>query len=92
MLAEGDAAERLYVTAIEQLSRVKTCATLARAHLLYGEWLRREHRRVDARVQLKVACTMLSDMGMEAFAERPAASSSPPARRFANAPSRRSTS
>ena len=70
MLAEGDAAERLYLAAIEQLSRVKTCATLARAHLLYGEWLRREHRRVDARLQLRVAYTMLSDMGMDAFAER----------------------
>ena len=48
----------------------RTRATLARAHLLYGEWLRREHRRVDAREQLRVAYTMLSDMGMEAFAER----------------------
>ena len=70
MLAEGEAAERLYREAIERLSHVKTCATLARAHLLYGEWLRREHRRVDAREQLRVAYTMLSDMGMEAFAER----------------------
>jgi DNA-binding CsgD family transcriptional regulator/tetratricopeptide (TPR) repeat protein len=70
MLAEGEAAERLYREAIERLSHVKTGATLARAHLLYGEWLRREHRRVDAREQLRVAYTMLSDMDMEAFAER----------------------
>jgi len=70
MLAEGEAAERLYREAIERLSRIKTRAPLARAHLLYGEWLRREHRRVDAREQLRVAYTMLSDMGMDAFAER----------------------
>ena len=70
MLAGAEAAERLYQEAIERLSRVRTRATLARAHLLYGEWLRREHRRVDAREQLRVAHTMLLDMGMEAFAER----------------------
>jgi DNA-binding CsgD family transcriptional regulator len=70
MLAEGAAVERLYREAIERLSYVKTRATLARAHLLYGEWLRREHRRVDAREQLRAAYTMLSDMGMEAFTER----------------------
>jgi DNA-binding CsgD family transcriptional regulator len=70
MLAEGATAERLYREAIERLSRIRTRATLARAHLLYGEWLRREHRRVDAREQLRVAYAMLSDMGMEAFAER----------------------
>jgi DNA-binding CsgD family transcriptional regulator len=70
MLAQGQAAERLYQEAIERLSHVKTCATLARARLLYGEWLRREHRRVDAREQLRAAYTMLSDIGMEAFAER----------------------
>jgi DNA-binding CsgD family transcriptional regulator len=70
MLAEREAVERLYREAIERLSHVKTRATLARAHLLYGEWLRREHRRVDAREQLRAAHTMLSDMGMEAFAER----------------------
>jgi hypothetical protein len=69
-LAEGSAAERLYHEAIERLSRLRTCATLARAHLLYGEWLRREDRRVDAREQLRVAYAMLSDVGMEAFAER----------------------
>jgi DNA-binding CsgD family transcriptional regulator len=70
MVAEGAAVERLYREAIERLLRVRTRATLARAHLLYGEWLRREHRRVDAREQLRAAHTMLSDMGMEAFAER----------------------
>ena len=70
MVAEGARAERHYREAIERLSRIETRATLARAHLLYGEWLRREHRRVDAREQLRVAHTMLSDMGMEAFAER----------------------
>jgi DNA-binding CsgD family transcriptional regulator len=70
MLAEGEAAEQLYREAIERLSHIKTRATLARAHLLYGEWLRREHRRVEARAQLRVAYAMLSDMGMEAFAER----------------------
>ena len=70
MLAEGEAAERLYREAIERLSRTSGSETLARAHLLYGEWLRREHRRVDAREQLRVAYTMLADVGMEAFAER----------------------
>jgi DNA-binding CsgD family transcriptional regulator len=70
MLTEGATAERLYREAIERLSRTRLSETLARAHLLYGEWLRRENRRVDAREQLRVAHTMLSDNGMEAFAER----------------------
>jgi DNA-binding CsgD family transcriptional regulator len=72
MLAEGAAAERLYREAIERLSRIHTrgSQTLARAHLLYGEWLRRQHRRVDAREQLRVAHAMLAEMGAEAFAER----------------------
>jgi DNA-binding CsgD family transcriptional regulator len=70
LLAEGATAERLYREAIERLSHIRTRATLARGHLLYGEWLRRQHRRVDAREQLRAAHTMLSDMGMEAFAER----------------------
>jgi len=70
MLADGEAAEQLYLEAIERLSHVKTRATLARAHLLYGEWLRRENRRIDARAQLRAAHAMLFDMGMGAFAER----------------------
>jgi DNA-binding CsgD family transcriptional regulator len=72
MLADGAAAEQLYREAIERLSRIHTRGSqpLARAHLVYGEWLRREHRRVDAREQLRVAYTMLSDMGADAFAER----------------------
>ncbi len=72
LLAEGAAAERLYREAIERLSRIhmRGSQTLARAHLLYGEWLRRQHRRVDAREQLRVAHTMLADMGADAFAER----------------------
>jgi DNA-binding CsgD family transcriptional regulator len=72
MLAEGAAAERLYKEAIERLSGIhmRGSQTLARAHLLYGEWLRREHRRVEAREQLRVAHAMLADMGAEAYAER----------------------
>jgi DNA-binding CsgD family transcriptional regulator len=72
LLAEGATAERLYREAIERLSRIHTrgSQTLARAHLLYGEWLRREHRRVDAREQLRIAHAMLADMGAEAFADR----------------------
>ena len=72
LLATGATAERLYREAIERLSRIHMSGSqaLARAHLLYGEWLRREHRRVDAREQLRVAHTMLADMGAEAFAER----------------------
>jgi DNA-binding CsgD family transcriptional regulator len=70
MLAEGATAERLYREAIDRLSRIPGAETLARAHLLYGEWLRREHRRVDAREQLRIAHTLLLEMGMEAFAER----------------------
>ena len=70
LVSAGETAEGLYQEAIERLSRTLLRPELARAHLLYGEWLRREHRRVDAREQLRVAHTMLSDMGMEAFAER----------------------
>jgi DNA-binding CsgD family transcriptional regulator len=70
MLAEGATAETLYREAIERLSRTRIRVALARAHLLYGEWLRRENRRVDAREQLRVAHEMLTDMGNEPFAGR----------------------
>jgi DNA-binding CsgD family transcriptional regulator len=58
------------VDAIERLARTRIRADLARAHLLYGEWLRRERRRLDARKELRLAHDLFSDFGMEAFAER----------------------
>ncbi|MEU5346345.1 AAA family ATPase [Streptomyces sp. NPDC020766] len=70
LLSEGDSAEQLYREAIERLDRTRVRVELARAHLLYGEWLRRENRRVDARAQLGVAHEMFSQIGAEAFAER----------------------
>jgi DNA-binding CsgD family transcriptional regulator len=70
LLSEGDAAERLYLMAIENLGNTRVRTELARAHLLYGEWLRRQRRRVDARAQLRAAHGMLDSMGMDAFAER----------------------
>jgi DNA-binding CsgD family transcriptional regulator len=70
LLSEGETAERLYQEAIERLGRTRLRPELARAQLLYGEWLRREGRRVDAREQLRIAHEMLAGMGMDAFAER----------------------
>jgi DNA-binding CsgD family transcriptional regulator len=70
LLSEGDTAERLYREAIDCLARCRVRADLARAHLVYGEWLRRERRRVDARAELRIALEMLESMGMNAFAER----------------------
>ena len=70
LLSEGETADRLYREANERLGRTNMGAELARAHLVYGEWLRRENRRLDARDQLRVAHEMLTDMGMEGFAER----------------------
>ena len=70
LLSEGDQAEGFYREAIERLSRTQLRPDLARAHLLYGEWLRRENRRLDAREQLHVAHEQFVSIGMEAFAER----------------------
>jgi DNA-binding CsgD family transcriptional regulator len=70
LLASGDTADALYLEAIERLGRTRIVVHLARAHLLYGEWLRRENRRSDARDQLRLAYQMLHGMGAEAFAER----------------------
>jgi DNA-binding CsgD family transcriptional regulator len=70
LLSEGDIAESLYREAIERLSRTHLRPDLARAHLLYGEWLRRENRRTDARAELSTAHESFTAIGMEAFAER----------------------
>jgi DNA-binding CsgD family transcriptional regulator len=70
LLEEGAEADRWFRTAIEHLARTGVRAELARTHLLYGEWLRRESRRRDARVQLSVAHEQFTAMAMEAFAER----------------------
>jgi DNA-binding CsgD family transcriptional regulator len=70
LLSHGEAAEALYREAISRLQRSRIAVNLARAHLVYGEWLRRESRRVDAREQLRAAHEMFSRFGAEAFAER----------------------
>jgi DNA-binding CsgD family transcriptional regulator len=68
--SEGETAERLYREAVERLSRTRLRPELARAHLLYGEWLRRASRRADARAQLRAAHEQFASIGMQAFAER----------------------
>ncbi|WP_084512788.1 helix-turn-helix transcriptional regulator [Nocardia mikamii] len=70
LLSTGDAAEASYREAIERLSRSRVAVHLARAHLVYGEWLRRENRRADAREHLRTAHEMLHRFGAAAFAER----------------------
>ncbi|MFE6099781.1 AAA family ATPase [Streptomyces laurentii] len=70
LLAEGPAADRLYREAVEHLGRSRIAVHLARTHLVYGEWLRRENRRVDAREQLRTAYEMLRGFGATAYAER----------------------
>lgn len=72
LTSSGPAAEDQYREAIAQLEHSRMGGYLARTHLVYGEWLRREHRRRDAREHLRIAHRLLSDMGAEAFAERAA--------------------
>ena len=70
LLSTGKDAEDAYLEGIDRLSRTHLRPELARAYLLYGEWLRRERRRVDARGQLRIAYDLFAAIGMEAFAER----------------------
>jgi DNA-binding CsgD family transcriptional regulator len=70
LLSKGRIAEDLYREALSRLARTRVGSDLARAHLLYGEWLRRERRRLDAREELRTAYELFTDFGMEAFAER----------------------
>ena len=70
LLTDGPAADGLYQDAIARLTRCRVTVHLARAHLVYGEWLRRQGRRLDAREQLRTAHEMFTEMGIEAFAQR----------------------
>ena len=70
LLSCGTMAERLYREAIERLARTHLRPELARAHLLYGEWLRRDRRRLEAREELRTAHLMFTEIGMQAFGER----------------------
>jgi DNA-binding CsgD family transcriptional regulator len=70
LLSEGEVADALYRQSIEHLSGTRLRLQLARTHLLYGEWLRRERRRTHAREQLRTAHELFTDFGVEAFAER----------------------
>jgi DNA-binding CsgD family transcriptional regulator len=70
LLSDGEAADDLYQEALERLARTRVTVHLARAHLVYGEWLRREQRRSDARAQLRAAHDMFGRFGAGAFAER----------------------
>src|SRR4029077_700529 len=70
LLSDGPIAESLYREAIDRLGRCRLAMELARAQLLYGEWLRRRGRRLDAREQLRTARDRFLEVGAEAFAQR----------------------
>jgi DNA-binding CsgD family transcriptional regulator len=70
LITDGDQAEGFYQEAIERMGRTTIRVQFARTHLLYGEWLRRGRRRLDAREQLRIAYELFKDFGVEAFAER----------------------
>jgi DNA-binding CsgD family transcriptional regulator len=70
LLSDGEIADSLYRESITHLARTRVRLELARTHLLYGEWLRRQRRRLDAREHLRTALNMFTSMGTEAFAGR----------------------
>ena len=70
LICDGEQAEELYTEAVTRLGRTRVVPYLARAHLLYGEWLRRCKRRIDARTQLRTANEMFAAMGADGFARR----------------------
>jgi len=70
LLSDGSAAEALYRNALDRLASTALRLDLARTHLLFGEWLRREHRPAAAREQLRTAHELFTEFGMEGFAER----------------------
>jgi len=72
LLSDGAAAESAYREAVDRLGRTRIRGELARAHLVYGEWLRRERRRLDAREHLRAGYDMFTAMGAAAFAQRAA--------------------
>jgi DNA-binding CsgD family transcriptional regulator len=81
LISDGDAADRLFREAIERLARTRIRAELARTHLLYGEWLAREHGRSAGREELLTAYAMFVAMGAEAFAARALGTRRDPRRR-----------
>jgi DNA-binding CsgD family transcriptional regulator len=70
LVADGSRAGALYEEALDHLGKTSWRTEVARTHLLYGEWLRRQRRRTEAREQLRRAFDMFETMGARAFAER----------------------